>query len=88
MASTTFTFTIPNATLTRISSVLDMVGYKFDSSLGTTDTQQRVAFAKSNTIKMWENWVFNSERQAVINANGNPATQAKNFVPLTDVTAS
>jgi hypothetical protein len=84
----TFTFTIPNATLTRISNSLDKVGYKFDASLGTTDTAQRTAFFKQYTIALWQSDLFNYERQVVIDAGGNPATQAKNFGPLTDVTAA
>lgn len=88
MASTTFTFTIPNATLQRISGALDKLGYVFDPTLGITDTQQRLAFFKRYTINFWQSDVFNYERQTVIDAHGNPATQAIQFVPLTDVTAT
>ena len=84
----TFTFTIPSDKLTRLSNSLDKVGYKFDPTSGVSDTNQRIAYAKARTIAEWQNWVFTFERQQVIDAGGNPATQNKNFVPLTDVTAA
>ena len=88
MASTTFTFTIPNATVTRISNALDKTGYIFNPNLGTTDSQQRLAYFKNYAIALWQADVFNFERQqAILNGTG-AAAQVKTFVPLTDITAT
>ncbi len=87
----TFTFTISATQLTRISNALDIAGYKFDSTLGTTDNAQRLSFFKKLTIKYWQDdLVFNSERRAAIalEPNDSAALQMKRFIDLSDVTTN
>lgn len=86
MAGLSFTYTITsNATLQRISNMLDDIGYVFDSSSGLTDTQQRQAFFKQWLINQAKSELFNYERKQLIAQGGNPASQ--NF-SVTDITTS
>lgn len=54
-------FDIPNEKLTRVGDILHVHGYIFDSNLGTTDSQQKVAYLKALTIKHWKNLLEQGE---------------------------
>ncbi len=86
----TVTFNIPNNQLQRLSNKLHTVGYVFDPTLGTTDTQQKRNFFLRKTRDFWESYIFNAERQEAIDAepNDTAALQAQRFVGLDDVTGS
>jgi hypothetical protein len=86
MAGLTFTFTIAsNATLQRISNMLDGLDYVFDPTAGTTDTQQRQAFFKQWLIAKTKEEMFNYERKQLIQSGGNPGTQS---FSATDISAT
>jgi len=86
----TVTFNIPNNQLQRPSNKLHTVGYVFDPTLGTTDTQQKRNFFLKATRDFWQSYIFNAERQEAIDAepNDTAAAQAQRFVGLDDVTGT
>ncbi len=61
-------FDVPNPKLTRIGDALPMVGYVFDPELGTTDTQQKIAFLKVKTIQYWTSMVHDCEKRQALQA--------------------
>jgi len=54
-------FDIPNAKATRLGDAMPLVGYIFNSELGTTDSQQKLTFLKAHTIEYWRGIVKNYE---------------------------
>ena len=86
----TFTFTIPPDKLTRIGNAIVTEGYVFNPALGTTDSQQKIAFTKKITMDYWRSIVFNFERQEAIKLepNDTAAEQAKRWDGMTDLSAN
>jgi len=74
-------FDIPNAKATRLGDAMPLIGYVFNPELGTTDSQQKIAFLKAKTIAYWFEIVKNYETQVA-----RQAAEAGVVVDFSDVT--